>query len=185
MFFSLFSHTIRSVSMLCVLVFVCGCMASVKLCVFQSWLQQRGATLAPPEHSTRLTLLGLQVKAEYICLSVPHPAHFALIFIVHSVSFSPFLAPRICSCFYRLFLFLSISLRVLFINVPFFNILFRNIEPCSGIACFRPLTTILSVLPMPILSLFSSAPCLQWHQHLLLCCLWIILCPLSGTCKIA
>ena len=148
------------ISMLCVLVFACGCMATFKLCVFQSWFQQRGATLAPPEHSTRLILLGLQVKAEYICLSVPHPAHFALIF-VHSVSFSSFLAPRICSCFYRLFLFLSISLSVLFFMVPFFNILFRNIEPCSGIACFRPLTTILSVLPMPILSLFSSAPCLQ------------------------
>ncbi|GLD71825.1 CLIP-associating protein 2 isoform X23 [Lates japonicus] len=35
--------------------------------------EQRGATLAPPELSTHLTLLGLQVKAEYNYFSVPHP----------------------------------------------------------------------------------------------------------------
>lgn len=86
-------------------------------------MQRRGATLALPELSTPLILSGLQVKAEYIYLSVPHPppTHSALIFFFPArffAFFSPSVATHLLlyylsTCGFFLFP-LSISLRVFF-----------------------------------------------------------------------
>lgn len=84
------------------------------VCVFQLWLQRRGATLAPLELSTHLTLLGLQVKAEYTCFSVLHPPTLP-VFV--DAFYSLFSTHESCWLFYRksvLFFFLHSSTSRLF-----------------------------------------------------------------------
>lgn len=157
MFFSL-SSTLTpcsiSVKVVCLL---CVC-TSVKLyvcvCVFKSWLQRRGATLAPPELSTHLMLLGLQVKAEYIYFSVPHPPTHVAFILCSLTRFSfyvlfsakPFLLYYLSACFFYL-----VHQPPCFYFLCF--ILLQDVEPSSGIACFRPLTTIL-----PFFVFFILAP---------------------------
>ena len=71
----------------------------------------------------------------------------------------------------------------------FLNILFQDVEPASGIACFRPfscqLTTILPVSPASICSFYLALSLLCGDtQRVLLCFMSIIHSPTSGTCNV-
>lgn len=80
------------------------------MCVFfQFWLQRRGATLAPLELSTHLTLLGLQVKAEYTFLCTS-PTHSASIFVDSSSLFSSHASP----CWSIVFFFLFVNVQTVY-----------------------------------------------------------------------
>lgn len=77
--------------------------------------------------------------------------------------FSSSSAPRISSCIFCQPVSFVVHPPPRFF-VLFFYILLQDVERCSGIACFRQfscqLTTILSVLPMPIFILYLALPLL-------------------------
>lgn len=91
------------------------------------------------------------------------PTHFASIF-VRSVFFSVLLQHHASPHVFFVSLFLLLSIRLRGFLFCFFYILLQDVERCSGIACFRQfscqLTTILSVLPMPIFILYLALPLL-------------------------
>lgn len=81
------------------------------------------------------------------------PTHSALIF-VRSVFFLFLFSATHLLLYYLSACFFNCPSASVFCCVGFFYILLQDVDPCSGIACFRPfscqLTTILPILPMPI-----------------------------------
>lgn len=148
--------------------------------MFQSWLQRRGATLAPPELSTHLTLLGLQVKAEYIYFFVPHPP------TLPQFLFAPFSFQFFFSTTHLLMYFLSACFFCCPSASEVFCFVFLHSAPgrrtLQWNRMFPPVQLpvdnhSVSFTNAHFHSLFSSASSLQGHQHLLLCFLSNILFP--------
>lgn len=155
---------VSCVFVLCVCGWVLNC-----ACVFQLWLQQRGATLAPLELSTHLTLLGLQVKAEYTCFSVLHPPTPPQFFVdAFSSLFSTHASP--CWLLFRKFLGFFCSPTSVF----FFFCLFRFNSLLQDVKTF------------PVESHVSACSAASWQPssqlHWCQCFFFFELCPVSvGT----
>lgn len=172
--FFLRSHPDRSVLGLCVFVSrVCKCarvLNSVCVCVLilvaatRSYSRSTGALHTPDTFGAA----GEGWVHLFLCTS---PTHFALIF-VRSVFFLFSLVPRIFSWIICQPVSFLVHQPPCFVFLFVFYIVLQDVEPSSGIACFRPfscqLTTILPVVPICFLYL-ALRPSLQGHQHVLLC----------------
>ena len=149
--FFLLSNTVQSVLGLCLSRVSVRACASVKLCMCvsilvsatRSYSRSTGALHTPDT-------FGAAGEGWVHLFLRTSPTHFALIFFVRSVFFFLFrlqshnASPPV--------LFVSSSALLFFLF--FFFIMLQDVEPSSGIACFRPfscqLTTILPVSPVPI-----------------------------------
>ena len=178
----------RFVSCVCVCQYVCVWMLnSVYVCFLisvaatRSYSRSTGALHTPDAFGAA----GEGWVHLFLCTS---PTHFALIF-VRSVLFLFSFVPRIFSCISSTFFSFRVHWPRVVFYFLFLNILFQDVEPASGIACFRPfscqLTTILPVSPASICSFYLALSLLCGDtQRVLLCFMSIIHSPTSGTCNV-